>query len=66
MPISEARAKANKKYHDRFDDIKVRVPKGTRQEWQDYAAGRGESLNGFIQRAVSETIENDKEKEKNG
>lgn len=66
MPLSEARAKANKKYHDRFDDIKVRVPKGTRQAWQDYAAGRGESLNGFIQRAVSETIENDKEKEKNG
>ena len=59
MALSDAQAKANKKYHERFDDIKVRVPKGQRQTWQDYAAARGESLNGFIQRAVQETMARD-------
>lgn len=59
MPISEARVKANKKYHDKFDDIKVRVPKGQRQVWQDYAASKEESLNSFICRAVYETIQRD-------
>ena len=52
MAISEARNKANKKYHEKFDDIKVRVPKGMRQDWQDHAAAQGESLNSFIRRAV--------------
>ena len=60
MQISEARNRANKKYHDKFDDIKVRVPRGERQVWQDYAASRGESLNSFVRRAVIETMERDK------
>lgn len=59
MPVSKARADANKRYHDKFDDIKVRVPKGERQVWQEHAAGQNESLNTFITRAVSETIERD-------
>lgn len=63
MTISKAQAIANKKYHDKFDDIKVRVPKGERQVWQDHAAGQNESLNGFITRAVSETMERDLKKE---
>ena len=59
MPQTEAQARAVKKYHDKFDDIKVRVPKGGRQTWQDHAAGQGESLNGFVIRAVTETMERD-------
>ena len=59
MPITEARASANKKYHSKFDDIKVRIPKGQRQEWQEHASSQGESLNGFIIRAVSEAMERD-------
>ena len=62
MTVSKAQAAANKKYHDKFDDIKVRVPKGKRQEWQDHAASRNESLNGFITRAVSEAMERDLER----
>ena len=62
MSMSKARAEANKRYHDKFDDIKVRVPKGKRQEWQDHAASQNESLNGFITRAVSEAMERDLEK----
>lgn len=62
MTVSKAQAAANKKYHDKFDDIKVRVPKGDRQVWQDHAASQNESLNGFITRAVSEAMERDLEK----
>ena len=60
VALSEARTKANKKYHEKFDDIKVRVPKGCRQIWQDYAAANGESLNGFLSRAAIETMARDK------
>ena len=62
MSITEARSRANKKYHDKFDDIKVRVPKGERQVWQEHAASQGESLNAFVRRAITETIERDNEK----
>jgi len=57
MPLTESRANANKKYHEKFDDIKVRVPKGKRQEWQEHASQNGESLNSFIVRVVSAEIE---------
>jgi len=59
MAQTDAQLRATKKYHDKFDDIKVRVPKGERQVWQDYASSLGESLNGFIRRAVTETMERD-------
>lgn len=62
MPTSKKQLEAAKKYHDKFDDIKVRVPKGKRQEWQDHAASQNESLNGFITRAVSEAMERDLER----
>lgn len=62
MSQTEAQLRASRKYHDKFDDIKVRVPKGERQVWQDHAASQNESLNGFITRAVSEAMERDLEK----
>lgn len=59
--ISEARRRANEKYNAKaYDEIKTRVPKGRKAELQAHAEGRGESLNGFIVRAVDETIERDK------
>ena len=62
MALTEARTKANKKYHEKFDDIKVRVPKGERQMWQEHASTQGESLNRFICRAVAQAMENDSKK----
>ena len=59
--ISEARRRANEKYNAKaYDEIKTRVPKGRKAALQAHAEGRGESLNGFIVRAVDETIERDK------
>lgn len=62
MAQSNAQLRASKKYHDKFDDIKVRVPKGMREAWQNHAMGQNESLNAFIRRSVGETIERDTHK----
>ena len=60
MPISEARKRANQAYIDKQDEIKVRLRKGRKAEIQAHAEARGESLNAFVGRAISETMERDK------
>ena len=45
-----------------YDEIKVRVPKGEKDMIQAHAEAHGESTNGFINRAISETMERDNEK----
>lgn len=60
MPISESRRRANEKYNAKaYDEIKVRVPKGQKEELQAHAAAHGESVNGFVGRAMKETIARD-------
>lgn len=60
MAISEARRKANEKYNAKaYDEIKVRVSKGRKAEIQGHASALGQSVNGFINRAIDETIERD-------
>lgn len=51
-----AKNKYNAKAYDRINTI---VPKGRKAELQAHAEQRGESLNGFINRAIDETIERD-------
>lgn len=65
MPLSEARRKANEKYNAKaYDEIKTRVPKGRKAEIKSHAESNGESLNGFINRAIDETMERDGAEEK--
>ncbi|MBO4867963.1 MAG: hypothetical protein J5582_15590 [Ruminococcus sp.] len=60
MALSEARKKANEKYNAKaYDQVKVLVKKGEREQLKAHADSRGESLNGFINRAIRETIERD-------
>lgn len=60
MPTTKAGIKAVSKYmKQNYDEIKIRVKKGKKQEIQSHAKIMGESLNGFIIRAISETIEHD-------
>ena len=60
MPASKAQQKAVAKYmKDNYDEIKVRVPKGRKAELQAHAEQRGESLNGFIGRAIDEQVKRD-------
>ena len=59
MAQTEAQLKASKKYHEKFELIQFRVPKGKKQVLQERAAERGESLNGFLNRAVDQTLSSD-------
>ena len=52
-----------KRYEDKaYDKILVRMPKGQKDLIQAHAEAPGESTNGFINRASSETMERDKVK----
>ena len=43
-----------------YDRISLIVPKGQKDLIQAHAEAQGESTNGFINRAISETMERDK------
>lgn len=43
-----------------YDRINLTVPKGKKNTIQAHAEARSESVNGFINRAISETMERDK------
>ena len=61
MAISEARHKANEKWNAKaYDEIKVRVPKGAKEKIQAFAQKNGETVNGFINRLISEAMGVDK------
>lgn len=58
MPVSKAQQKAVAKYmKENYDEIKIRFPKGEKDNIKAFAASRGESMNAFIFRAVQETME---------
>lgn len=62
MPISEARHRANEKYNAKaYEEIKLRVKKGRKEETQAHAAARGEKVNAFITRAIDEAMARDQE-----
>ena len=42
-----------------YDRINLQVRKGRKDELQAHASGRGESLNGFVNRAIDEAVERD-------
>ena len=42
-----------------YDEMKVRVAKGNKEQIQAHAEAQGESLNAFINRAILETMERD-------
>lgn len=63
MPASKAQQKAVSKYmKNNYDEIKVRVEKGRKAQIQAHAEIQGESVNGFINRAIAETMERDQER----
>ena len=60
MSTSKAQQKATAKYvKQNYDRIEVKVPKGRKTELQAHAAKRGESVNGFINRAIDEQVKRD-------
>lgn len=61
MAVSDSQKRASKKYMQKLDDIKLRVPKGQKEIIQAHAASRGESTNAFIFRAIQEQMKRDGE-----
>ena len=63
MAISKKQQASVTKYiSGHYDQISVRVKKGEREKIQQHAEDHGESLNGFITRAISETMVRDDQK----
>lgn len=68
MPASKAQQKAVSKYMKaNYDVFQIRMPKGRKAIIQAHAAAHGESVNGFVNRAIDirireidETMELDK------
>ncbi len=59
-PKTEAQKKAQRKYMESVATIQIRTTADRRDSIKAHAEARGESVNGFINRAISETMERDK------
>ena len=63
MPVSKAQQKATNKYIAKaYDRINLTVPKGKKDTIQAHAEAQGESVNGFINRAIDNQIAQDGDK----
>ena len=59
---TEARRRANEKYNAKtYEEIKVRVHKGQKDIIKAHAEKNGESVNGFVNRAIDETMQREGE-----
>lgn len=62
--MSKAQTRASNKYAAKaYDRVALLVKKGQKDQIKAHAEAHGESLNGFINRAIDETITRDKENE---
>jgi len=49
-----------RKYKEKaYDRLEISVPKGRKAELQEHAQQRGESLNGFVNRAIDNQVAQD-------
>lgn len=60
VPISEAQKKASIKYLEKLDEIRIRMPKGEKNNIKEAASAAGESMNQYIINAVDQRMERDK------
>ena len=57
---TEAQKKSAKKWDAaNLDRVSIAMPKGQKDAIKAHAEARGESVNGFVNRAISETMERD-------
>ena len=63
MAVSKSQQKAVHKYVKAyFDRMELTVPKGRKETIKAHATAQGESMNGFINRAIDEAMERDGQK----
>lgn len=57
MTVSKAQQKAVNKYvREKYDRINVNMPKGKREQIQEFASRQGMSMNAFINLAIDEKM----------
>ena len=60
---TDARKNGNKKWDaNNLDRISIAMKKGKKEDIKNHAEQNGESVNSFINRAITETMERDKSK----
>ena len=63
MPVSKKQqASVNKYIKENYDTYRLTFPKGKKDEIKVHAEAKGESLNGFVNRAIDETVQRDNAK----
>ena len=61
MAVSKAQQKATNKYIEKaYDRINLTVPKGEKEVIKAFAESKGESVNGFIYRAICDVMERER------
>ena len=60
MAQTEAQLRASKKYHQKYEYLQARVTPAEKETITAHAKAMGESLNTFMRRAFTETIERDR------
>ena len=60
MAQTEAQLRASKKYHQKYEYLQARVTLAEKETITAHAEAMGESLNAFMRRAFTETVERDK------
>ena len=57
MPMSEARKKANEKYNAKaYDQVKIIIKKGQREQVKEFAESQGLSLNAYINKLIADDM----------
>lgn len=63
MTVSKAQQQAVNRYvRKNYDKVLLTMPKGKKEAIKAYAAAHGETVNGFINRAINEAMERDGQK----
>ena len=57
MKLSESRKRANDKYLSEQEEIKIRVPKGKKDNIKDQAESQGMSVNAYIIGLIEKDME---------
>ncbi len=60
MAQTEAQLRASKKYHQKYEYLQARVTPDEKEAVTAHAEAMGESLNAFMRRAFTETMDRDK------
>lgn len=58
---TDAKKEGNKRWDAKnLDRLSIALPKGSKETIKSHAESQGESINGFIKRAIEETMEREK------